>query len=74
MAAHALRWESQVFEASTDDGLEIAFESLVKKKVGALSVAPDTFFSARRTQIVALAAKYAIPAIYERREYPWRAV
>ncbi len=52
-----MRWESQVFEASTDDGLKIAFENMAKRKVGALSVAPDTFFSARRAQLVALAAK-----------------
>ncbi len=69
VAARALRWESQVFEASTDDGLKIAFENMAKRKVGALSVAPDTFFSARRAQLVALAAKYAIPASYYFREF-----
>jgi putative tryptophan/tyrosine transport system substrate-binding protein len=69
VAARALRWQSQVFEASTDDGLKIVFESMAKEKVGALSVAPDTFFSARRARIVALATKYAIPASYYFREF-----
>jgi putative ABC transport system substrate-binding protein len=63
-AAGALRWESEIFEASTDDELKAAFESMANRKVSALSVSPDTFFTSRRAQIVALAARYAIPASY----------
>jgi putative tryptophan/tyrosine transport system substrate-binding protein len=63
-AARELRWESQVFEASTDDDLKTAFETMAKRKVGAVDVVPDTFFSSRRAQIVALAAQYAIPTSY----------
>jgi putative tryptophan/tyrosine transport system substrate-binding protein len=39
-AARALRWESQVFEASTDDELKTAFENMAKRMVSALSVGP----------------------------------
>jgi putative ABC transport system substrate-binding protein len=68
-AALALRWEIQVFEASTDDELKTAFESMAKRKVNALTVAPDPFFTNRRAQIVALAAQYAIPASYSFRDF-----
>jgi len=68
-AARELRWESQVFEASTDDDLKTAFETMAKRKVGAVDVVPDTFFTSRRAQIVALAAQYAIPASYYFRDF-----
>ena len=63
-AARELHWESHVFEASTDDDLTTAFEAMAKRKVGAVNVAPDDFFTDRRAQIVALAAQHAIPASY----------
>jgi putative tryptophan/tyrosine transport system substrate-binding protein len=42
---------------------------MAKRNVGAVHVYPDTFFSTRRAQIVALAAQYAIPASYYFREF-----
>jgi putative tryptophan/tyrosine transport system substrate-binding protein len=68
-AARELRWESQVFKASTDDDLKTAFEAMAKRKVGAVNVVPDAFFFNRRAQIVALAAQYAIPASYYFRDF-----
>jgi len=68
-AAREKRWDSEVFEASTDDDLKSAFEAMAARKVGALDVVPDTFFTSRRAQIVALAAQYAIPAIYPFRHF-----
>jgi putative ABC transport system substrate-binding protein len=68
-AARKMQWEFQIFEASTDDGLKTAFETMAKRKVGAVNVVPDTFFTSRRAQIVALAAQYAIPASYYFRDF-----
>jgi putative tryptophan/tyrosine transport system substrate-binding protein len=68
-AARDLRWEFQVFEASTDDDLKTAFETMAEQKVGAVNVVPDTFFTSRRAQIVALAAQYAVPASYANRAF-----
>jgi putative tryptophan/tyrosine transport system substrate-binding protein len=68
-AARELRWEYQVFEANTDDDLKTAFEAMAKRKIGAVNVVPDVFFTSRRAQIVALAAEYAIPASYYLREF-----
>jgi putative ABC transport system substrate-binding protein len=46
-----------------------AIENLVQQRDGALIVAADPFFTARREDLVALAARHAIPAIYEWREF-----
>jgi putative tryptophan/tyrosine transport system substrate-binding protein len=68
-AAHELGWETQVFEARTDDDLTTAFETMAKRNAGAVNVVPDPFFTARRAQIVTLAARYAIPTSYYFREF-----
>jgi putative ABC transport system substrate-binding protein len=68
-AAHELRWETQIFNASTDEELTTAFETMAKRRVGAVHVTADAFFTNRRAQIVALAARYAIPASYSLRDF-----
>jgi hypothetical protein len=40
-----LRWEFQMFDASTDDDLKTAFESMARRKIGTVNVVPDTFFT-----------------------------
>jgi putative ABC transport system substrate-binding protein len=67
-AAHTLDLQVQVLQASTEREIDGAFATLVQRRVGALVVGPDAFFDSRRDQIVALTARHAIPAIYERRD------
>ena len=64
-AAQKFGQQIQIFGAASEQELEPAFASMAQLKVGALLVAADAFFNARREQIVSLAARYAIPAIYE---------
>jgi putative ABC transport system substrate-binding protein len=70
-AAAASLWrELRVFPARTERDVEAAFAAMVQFRVGALLVNVDPFFISRSAQIVALAAHYAIPALYDRREFP----
>src|SRR6516162_609919 len=58
-----------VLEASTEGEFEAVFATLAQKSAGALVVSDDALFANRRSVLVALAARHAIPAIYGRREF-----
>jgi putative ABC transport system substrate-binding protein len=58
-----------IVKASSESEIDAAFASLVQRQAGALLVATDPFFYSRREQIVALAARHAVPAIYEFRQF-----
>ncbi len=58
-----------VLEARTERDLEAVFTAIVQQKAGALLVAADPLLSQLHDQIVALAARYKVPAIYESREF-----
>jgi putative ABC transport system substrate-binding protein len=68
-AARALGLQLTVLSASSEREIDAAFATMVQKACGALLVGADPFLNARREQIVALAARDAIPAIYPVREY-----
>jgi putative ABC transport system substrate-binding protein len=63
-AARALGLQLHVLRASTVNEIDAAFGKLVDLGAGALVVVGDPFFNNRRDQIVALAARRAVPAIY----------
>jgi len=67
-AAQVLRVEVRFVLAGADTDLEPAFASLAKLPAGALLISADPFFNSRREQLVALAARYAVPAMHEWRE------
>jgi putative tryptophan/tyrosine transport system substrate-binding protein len=68
-AADGLKQHLEVLTASTDSDLEAAFATMVQHRVGSLIVMPDPFFLSRIKQLVALAARHAMPAIYPLRLY-----
>jgi putative tryptophan/tyrosine transport system substrate-binding protein len=68
-AARSIGQQIQIFYARDEPSLEATFPRLVQSSIGALVVGADPFFNSRRDQLVALAARYAIPAIYETRDY-----
>jgi putative ABC transport system substrate-binding protein len=68
-AARALDQPIRVVNASSEQDIHTAFETLARLKPGGLLVCSNPFFNSRREQIVTLSAHYRIPAIYEVREY-----
>jgi putative tryptophan/tyrosine transport system substrate-binding protein len=68
-AAKKIGQRIQIFHAASEQEIEPAFASMAQAKVDALLVAADAFFNARREQIVLLASRHAIPAIYEQRSF-----
>jgi len=55
--------------ASSVEEFDVAFATLAERRVGGLLVAADPFFFSQHQRLVALAARYKIPAIYEWRDY-----
>jgi len=68
-AARTLGLQTYVVNAAAEGELAAAFATFVEQRIGALVVAADPFFNSRRAELVALAARHAIPAIYEWREF-----
>jgi putative tryptophan/tyrosine transport system substrate-binding protein len=54
---------------SSESEIDTAFASLVQLHAGALVVGADPFLSGQREQLVALASRHAVPAIYAWREF-----
>jgi putative ABC transport system substrate-binding protein len=58
-----------ILKAISESEIDAAFAFLVERKASALIVAPSTIFNDRREQLVALAARHAVPAIYGNHEF-----
>jgi putative tryptophan/tyrosine transport system substrate-binding protein len=68
-AALPLGLEIHAVRASTVDDFDPAFAALAQQKVDALLLANDALFTGERRKLIALAARYAIPAVYFWREF-----
>jgi putative ABC transport system substrate-binding protein len=68
-AARAIGQPINILSASTERDVDAAFVTLVQQKNGAMLITNDAFFIDRSAQIIALAARHAIPTIYDRRAY-----
>jgi putative ABC transport system substrate-binding protein len=68
-AAARLGVQLVVVRANAESDFDATFATLVQKRVGALLVCASPFFNAKRQQLVVLAARHAVPAIYEWRDF-----
>src|SRR5262249_5503832 len=68
-AAKSLGLQLHILNASTIGEIDAAFEALVQVKAGAILISAETFFFFRREQIIALAARNAVPTIYSQSEW-----
>jgi putative ABC transport system substrate-binding protein len=68
-AARSFGLQLHVLNARNEQEIDAAFETLAKMRAGALLVDSDPFFNGRRDQFIALAARYAVPAIYDARAF-----
>jgi putative ABC transport system substrate-binding protein len=68
-SARDLGQQVSILSANTEREIDVAFATVAQSGARALLVGSDPFFSSEREQVVALAARHAIPAIYEGREF-----
>jgi putative ABC transport system substrate-binding protein len=68
-AAHALGQELAIFSVDNEREIDSSFAMMAERHVGALVVTADGFLISRQDQIIALAARYGVPAIYPLSQY-----
>jgi putative ABC transport system substrate-binding protein len=68
-AARVIGQQIHLLSASNESEIDAAFATATQLPAGAMLVGADPFFNSQRNKIVALAARHAIPAIYEQREH-----
>ena len=68
-AARALGIELVIRNARSESDIDSAFESLAQERVNAVIIGTDQLFTSRRNQLVALAARHALPAIHYLHEF-----
>jgi putative ABC transport system substrate-binding protein len=68
-AARTLHLQIHALRANTDRDIRAAFETVAQQHIGALVITAGPFFDTRRNELIALAARHAIPTMYQFREY-----
>jgi putative ABC transport system substrate-binding protein len=68
-AARAKRLQLHIWKADSEAEIDAAFAGLVEQHADALIVGANPFFDTRRDQLLALAARHAVPAMYAWREF-----
>jgi ABC-type uncharacterized transport system substrate-binding protein len=68
-AADAIGLRLQIFEASTEHDFDLVFAELAKQRVAGLVISSDIFYATRSEQLAAAAARYAVPAVHQSRDF-----
>src|SRR5947209_13017848 len=68
-AARSVGQRIEILQAGTERDIDTVFARMIDMRVDALLVAPHALFATQAGQLVALAARHAIPTLYWRREF-----
>lgn len=68
-AADKMGRDTRIVKVAGTGDLEPAFRGFAEARIGALLISGSAFFTSRRQDLVALARRYALPAIYDQRDY-----
>jgi putative ABC transport system substrate-binding protein len=68
-AARAKGVQLHILKVGAESEIDAAFPALVQLHAGALLIGGDPFFFSRRELLVGLAARHAVPTIYDTREF-----
>jgi putative ABC transport system substrate-binding protein len=68
-ASSTLGLQLHVLQATVEGDFDTAFESAAQVRAGGLVIGSDTFFSSHLNKLAALAVRYALPAVYQWREF-----
>jgi ABC-type uncharacterized transport system substrate-binding protein len=68
-AARALGQQLHVFKVSSERDIDSAFATLAQYQIGALLIGANALFTGQRDQLVALAARHAMPTLHYSREF-----
>ena len=69
-AAQAKGMQLPILKAATESEIDAAFATLLRLHASALLISADPFFNSRREQLLTLASRHAVPAIYGWRDFP----
>jgi putative tryptophan/tyrosine transport system substrate-binding protein len=69
VSAQAMHQETFVVDASSERKIDESFATAVQRHADALLVLTDSFFTNRREQLIAVAARHAIPVMYPSRDF-----
>jgi ABC-type uncharacterized transport system substrate-binding protein len=68
-AAKHIGLQVHILEASNPNEIDLAFETLVQRQWGPLVIGPSPLFNGQSRQLASLTARYAVPAIFQTREF-----
>jgi putative ABC transport system substrate-binding protein len=66
--SRALRFDAYLLQVSSAGDFDLAFEKLAEKRAGAILIGGDALFLSSHHQLIVLAARYRIPALFEQRD------
>jgi putative ABC transport system substrate-binding protein len=70
LAAAAIGAQVEILQATDSREIDTAFANLIRMHTDGLLMPPNPLFSSRRSQLVTLATRQAVPVIYPARDYP----